>query len=177
MLLLLLAQPGRKHVKRACLSAFPHLADYHFASANTCCGAYEGDWREMFLDGNRADRSAVLDWNMEAVGDVGGGINAQEDGDPEDVSWLKTFFCFSFVLLLWRRRRRGGGVASGTLPTLAEGKTKRANDLAKLVTCAPVFRSSLILSCLVLSCQYTTNTCTVPFSFLKREKRRKKRIT
>jgi len=64
--------------KRACLAAFPHLGDYYFDSAYLCCSAYEGNWRETFLDGNRENRSAVLDWNMEAVADTA--------GDPEEVS-------------------------------------------------------------------------------------------
>eukprot|EP00904_Undaria_pinnatifida_P004673 jgi/Undpi1/14206/HiC_scaffold_9.g03855.m1 len=69
--------------KRACLSAFPHLGDYHFESAYASCSAYEGDWREVFLDGNRESRSTVLDWKMEAVG-RGNGVNALAGGDANE---------------------------------------------------------------------------------------------
>lgn len=63
-------------LKRACLAAFPHLGDSYLDSAYSCCSAYEGDWRETFLDGNRGNRSAVLDWTMEVPGQ--GGEDADE---------------------------------------------------------------------------------------------------
>ena len=67
--------------KRACLAAFPHLGNTNFETAHAYCSAYEGDWRETFLDGNRENRSAVVDWDMEAVADA--------DGNPEEViGWV-----------------------------------------------------------------------------------------
>ncbi|CAM9722211.1 unnamed protein product [Ectocarpus sp. 13 AM-2016] len=74
--------------QRACMSAFPHLRDYYFSrSPYTCCSAYEGDYRETFLDGNRGNRSTVLDWNMEAVtGGAADGAEGMEGGDPEQAS-------------------------------------------------------------------------------------------
>lgn len=73
--------------QRACLSAFPHLADVCFDSSYVCCSAYDGDWRETFLDGNRGNRSAVLDWKMENMGPVrgSGDVNAQELGGDDEV--------------------------------------------------------------------------------------------
>ncbi|CAM9309707.1 unnamed protein product [Scytosiphon promiscuus] len=67
--------------KRACTSAFPHLGDYCFESPYACCSAYEGDWREAFLDGNRENRSTVLDWKIEAG--VGADGDAAEDEDSQ----------------------------------------------------------------------------------------------
>ncbi|CAB1113819.1 unnamed protein product [Ectocarpus sp. CCAP 1310/34] len=79
----------RTHLwQRACMCAFPHLRDYYFSrSPYTCCSAYEGDYRETFLDGNRGNRSTVLDWNMEAVtGGAADGADGMEGGDPEQAS-------------------------------------------------------------------------------------------
>eukprot|EP00903_Cladosiphon_okamuranus_P020121 g18477.t1 len=67
--------------KQATIAAFPHLAD--FQSPYVSCGAYEGDWRETFLDGNRGNRCAVLDWKMEGVA---GGNGNGGDGAPDDDS-------------------------------------------------------------------------------------------
>lgn len=52
-----------------------------------CCGAYEGDWRETYLDGNRCNRSAVLDWKMEGMGPgtAGGDVDAEDDGGDGEV--------------------------------------------------------------------------------------------
>lgn len=76
--------------QRACLSAFPHLADVCFDSSYVCCSAYDGDWRETFLDGNRGNRSAVLDWKMENMGNMrgSGDVNVDELGGDDEVRTL-----------------------------------------------------------------------------------------
>lgn len=50
-----------------------------------CCSAYEGDWRETFLDGNRGNRSAVLDWKMETMGPAIGGEDVEQEGGDGEV--------------------------------------------------------------------------------------------
>lgn len=72
-----------ENLQRACIAAFPHLGD--FQSPYVSCSAYEGDWREAFLDGNRGNRCTVLDWKMEGVAGADGG-DGEPDDDPDEVS-------------------------------------------------------------------------------------------
>lgn len=82
--------------QRACISAFPHLGDSQLGSSYASCSAYEGDWRETFLDGNRGNRSTVVDWKMEAVAAPPAAAAAAADGNdaeqgdhPEEVRDLR----------------------------------------------------------------------------------------
>jgi len=53
-------------------------------SPHASCSAYEGDWRETFLDGNRGNRSTVVDWKMEAVAAPAAAAAAGADEDDAE---------------------------------------------------------------------------------------------
>lgn len=119
--------------QRACMSAFPHLRDYYFSrSPYTCCSAYEGDYRETFLDGNRGNRSTVLDWNMEAVtGGAADGADGLEGGDPEQASegWAVVcvaVLCCATVCFFSGAPCCGRGFTRCGRPPLQGGKKKRS---------------------------------------------------